>query len=480
MGLNIIDIRMSINYSKEGFTYLIASAIQNFFPFLLLPFLINILSADEYGVYSLILTLTTLLSIFFSFGISSALGRYFYEYKDNNYLEKLINTSLNFSLLIGLIFIIIIFLFSSKISTLIFGSENFINELIFCSVASFLFIILNLFTTIFRFNFKSKKYFYVCVVSSLLNFIITLILLNHGFKILAPIFGLLFSSVLGLFISFLIIESKFGFMINPSVLKKLVLFGFPTAINGLLFYLLDWSDKFIVNDLIGTDNTGIYSFGYKIGAILNVCLIIPVQLIWGPYRIKNAKSKELSRITSKVINYYIVSGLVLILFFTLLGDSILKYVFTNKEFIFSYDIFPIIMVALLIYGLQGFVDFGIYYAKKLHFYVIVGVLGLIINWSLNYYFIPKLGLIGAAYATFFTYVFTSGFFYLVSKKYFRINFSLKLLIPITTFIMILMLSVKFDFDSLVYNLIIIVIFTFISFGAIISKQDLNFLTKKFN
>lgn len=481
INLNITDIKLANNYTKDGVIYLISSIIQNFFPFLLLPFLINLLSAQDYGAYSLILTFSILIATFFNFGMNTSLGRFYFDNQEKLYKINLISSSFNFSLAFGIILTTFTWLFSDKLSFLIFGNLNYNYEITLCVFSSFLFILLNLFTTSLRFDFKAKLFLFISVVTSVLNFIISFYLLQNNFGIISPIYGLLFSSLFGLLISIYLYKDYLRLILNQPILKNLLSFGFPAAINGILFYLIDWSDKFVVNFLVGTENAGIYSFGYKIGALMNICLIMPVHLLWAPYRMKNAKSKKLSSITSKAIYYYFLAGLFFTISFMLIGDDFLKLIFTNREFAFSYDIFPIVMVGLLIFGLQGFVDFGIYYYKKLHFYVICGILGLILNISLNFWFIPIFGILGAAYSTVLTYIFTTSFFYIVSNKYFKIKLQKKILLSILLFISISLISfnIQLIIESYFYNFCLLAIYLILNFVFLIGAKEKKYILQFF-
>jgi len=89
------------------------------------------------------------------------------------------------------------------------------------------------------------------------------------------------------------------------------------------------------------------------------------------------------------------------------------------------------MLASLTFGLQNIVDFGIYFHKKLHYYIIISLIGLLFNIAMNYLLIPRFGYIAAAYVTLFTYLLTTSLIYIVSNRYYKIKIDWKrIVIPL--------------------------------------------------
>jgi O-antigen/teichoic acid export membrane protein len=109
-------------------------------------------------------------------------------------------------------------------------------------------------------------------------------------------------------------------------------------------------------------------------------------------------------------------GTILILFAILFANEILEIFFKNKAYANASTIFPIIMLSLQFYGFQGIVDYGIYLHKKVYIYIVISILGIVINIALNYFLIPKFGYIAAAFVTLITYFFTTSLTYYFSNK----------------------------------------------------------------
>jgi O-antigen/teichoic acid export membrane protein len=162
---------------------------------------------------------------------------------------------------------------------------------------------------------------------------------------------------------------------------------------------------------------GVYSLGYRLGSMINVLLIMPFGLIWAPIRMQNFKNKNYDFFVTKVISYFFLIGIFIVFVATIYNDILMKVFFKNNQYIAASKIFPIVMLALLVFGLQSILDFGIYYYKKIYYYIIISIFGIFINVGLNIIFIPKYGYLSAAYITLITYLFTTTLIFIVSNKY---------------------------------------------------------------
>jgi O-antigen/teichoic acid export membrane protein len=202
--------------------------------------------------------------------------------------------------------------------------------------------------------------------------------------------------------------------------------------------------------------------GYKIGMIIHVIMIIPFSMIWTTVRMQYAKDKDNSVFITKIISYYTIIGLLLVLMTSLYAKELLMIFSGREEFIVAYKIVPIIMISHLIYGYINIVDFGILISKKLHFFYITFLVAAVLNAILNYFFIPKFGYIAAAYITLLTYIFCSAVIYLLGRKYYLIDIEyLRVFMPFIIVILILLLFAEMKL-SLLYVIILKFLVVFVS------------------
>lgn len=404
---------------KHGIVYGITSSLQNVLSFILLPLLTTYYTPSEFGVYSIILLSGTLANAIFYFGAGSALGRFYFEVDTDTYRRQIISSSLLITFFGALILISFSFIFKAQLSTILFNRRDFEFHLFYAFVGTAFGFMLNILTLVLRYENRSMSYMVVTISGVILNFVVTYVLLvKFKLGILAPILGTMLSNTtIFIFLFFHIFNFVVG-EIQVESIKRLLNFGLQSSITGICFFLLDWVDRLIIKELLPMSDVGIYSLAYRLGSMINVFLIMPFGLIWAPLRLQNFKSNSDNNIfVTKVASYFFLIGIFFVLVATIYNDIFIDLFFKNKEYFGVSKIFPIVMLAILIYGLQSILDFGIYYHKKIYYYIIISIVGILINISLNFYFVPIYGYVSAAYITLITYLFTTSLIFISSNKY---------------------------------------------------------------
>ena len=407
---------------KHSLIYGLASSMQSLVGFLLLPLLTTYYSTELFGVYSIILLVSTLAGGVFYLGGTSALGRYYFEDDTREYRSKIVSTAIFITMAGAFLLIGIALLTGSILSNWLFHTSIYSSAIILSLVGAAAVFLFNIMTLIVRYEKKSIMFFVVSISVFLLNFSITYVLLTKlDFGILAPIYGLLVANLIGFVVLFILYRNLLT--LKPKILyfSLLLKFGLPSLVISLLFYILDWVDRLIIKDLVGLSQVGIYSLGYRLGSAINIIFVIPFALIWAPIRMEYLKQENTDEFMTKVVSYYSIVGMSIVFISILFGREVISLVFHNRDYAPAARVFPIVMLSILFYGYQNILDFGIYLHKKLHYYMVVASAGIIVNVVLNFLLIPHFGYIAAAYVTFLTYLFTSSFIHLVSIRYHRIK-----------------------------------------------------------
>jgi O-antigen/teichoic acid export membrane protein len=455
------------------------SISQNILSFLFLPILTKYLTMGDFGVYSILLMITAISSALFYFGASSALGRFYFEYRDDKVINTFFSTAFFISLIGVVCLIVLAFCLSDIISILIFNSVIYSQAIFLSLISSSVTILLNLMTLIIRYNDQIKLFSITMVLGLILNTLITYILIRfYNYGILSPLIGTLFSSFVSFLFLFLIHRNLFVFKLDWIIFKKFLTFGLPVAFSSILIYVLDYSDKYIIKEVLDLKNLAVYSLAYKIGSTINVFLVIPFSLMWAPFRMRDINDPNYSNLTGSIIYYYLLIGITIIVLSMLFGSDILK-LFFNKNYDDISNVFPIIMFAYLIYGLQNIVDIGIHLSKKTYLYFIVFLPAIILNCALNYFLIPLYGYVAAAYVTLITYVFTTSLVILFSSFYFSFSVQKLKVAFILIFLIILFGLTRFEyFEGILSKFYLFVIYITIVLLFFLNHDEKTMISKK--
>jgi O-antigen/teichoic acid export membrane protein len=462
MSLNPVSYKKKIEeLFKHSLVYGITSSLQNLLGFIMLPILTTFYTPDIFGVYSILLLLSALTSAIFYLGASSALGRFYFDEDSDLFRKKILTTSLLVSLVGAGLLDVSGIIFSKRLSIQLFQTDIYARSIELILIGTAFSFLLNLMTLFLRYEKKSFHFFLIIISGVMINFSITYVLLSrYKFGLLAPIYGLLISNGICFLILVITRLHLLTKKLEVNHFRMILNFGIQSSVAGFLFYILEWVDRLIIKDLLNLTDVGIYSLGYRLGSVMNILLIMPFTLVWGPLRMQHAKNSDADVFSGKVVSYYTLVGVMILVIAILFGEDVMKLIFVNKNYSSAATVLPIIMFSLFFYGYQSIVDFGIYLHKKIYFYFLVSFFAIFFNVVMNYWLIPKWGYMAAAYITLLTYIITSTSIYFISNIYFKIkvetqrvliallsvpflysiinflpitNFLLKLLIGVTTF-----------------------------------------------
>jgi len=422
---------------KHSVIYGLASSMQSLVGFLLLPLLTTYYSTELFGVYSIVLLVSTLAKAVFYLGGTSALGRYYFEENTIEYKRKIVSTAVLITIAGAFLLIVFALASGSMLSIWLFHTAGYTTAIVLSLAGAAMVFLFDIMTLIVRYEKRSVLFFVVSTAVFLMNFGITYMLLTKfNFGILAPIYGLLLANVMGFIFLFALYGNLLTLKLEKEHFFLLLKFGLPSLAIGLLFYILDWVDRLIIKDLLGLSEVGIYSLGYRLGSVINIIFVIPFGLIWAPIRMEYLKHENTETFMTKVVSYYSAVGMTIVLVTVLFGKEVMSMLFHNRAYAPASSVIPIVMLSFLFYGYQNILDFGIYLHKKLYYYIIIAFVGIVVNVILNFLFIPRFGYIAAAYVTLVTYLLTSSSIHFISFQYYRISLEWKRILAPFLFLML--------------------------------------------
>ena len=351
-----------------------------------------------------------------------------------------------------------------------FGANSyFIGKLHFVVLISVLRAFNSVFLNKLRADEKSFQYTIVNLVRIIFTIgLIVLLVANMSWAITGVLFAYLVSEIacLAILIPLLVSQMEFRFL-NPICVKSLK-YGFPLIFSALGIYVLNLSDRFLIKLFFNLKEVGVYDFGYKIAGILQMFLILPFSQALLPSTYKEYKRPGDTRYYSKLMTYMcfvlIWGGLALSLF----SDIIVSIMGQNK-FNGAGIFVPIIILAYVFSSMRNVAFVGIMLSEKTVYIGILTVAAGALNVILNLLFLPKYGVITAAYTTLIAFVL---FFFaskIIADKYYKITYeSLKLIklffVGIGLYALSGFIKTNFVIADVLIKIILIIVFPVIMHG----------------
>jgi O-antigen/teichoic acid export membrane protein len=287
-----------------------------------------------------------------------------------------------------------------------------------------------------RLEKKAKKFAAIRIANIVINLALNIILiLVYKLGVEAIFISNLAASLFSLIVLLPEIIKNYVPVINKVLLKKLLKFGIPYLPGSLAAMMVQMIDVPIMRELTNDSTVGIYRANYKLG-IFMMLFVSMFQFAWQPFFLENAKEKNAKEIFSKVLTLFLFAGGIIWLLLTLFIEDIAQIEILNgrtllgTEYLEGLIIVPLVLLGYLFYGLYINFTAGIYIEEKTNYFPIVTGTGAVINIGVNLLLIPIYGMIGAAVATLVSYLIMASGLYIVSQKFYPIEYEIKKVVVI--------------------------------------------------
>lgn len=393
---------------KAAFWFTVCSFLQRGVSMITTPIFTRLLSTEEYGLYSTYLSWETVLLMVVSLSLYKAIMNLYIKYEDQ---EKVLSAVCGLELTLSLIWLLIGLIFREKIAELLGISST----LVCCLFIYFMF------QAVFQCWSLYKRYIY-----DYRTLVIVTLILTVGSTFLG-VFAVAFISPTAesRVISSVIILALIGSCLYITVFYKGKTFfdkniwsfslGFciPLMPHYLSEFVLQSSDKIMINYLCGPSDVAIYSIAYSAGSLITL-VTNSINSTFAPYQYQKIKSGEYSLLSKRANEVLAFVGVMLAGIMIFSREIVL--VFGGMKYIESVGvIIPICIGVFFNYVFQLFARVQEYYERKL-MVVIPSILCAVLNLILNYIFINLCGYQAAACTTFFCYALFCLVHYFFYKK----------------------------------------------------------------
>ncbi len=459
------------NLGKQTLIYGLGHIMARLVTFLLLPLYTHTFTQEEYGAISLAYAFMGFAIILYRYGMDTALMKFSIQSKgeeQRQYISVIIITQF----ITSIIFSLILYLLRYDIAEFVLGL-NKPDWMLSLIIILFLDAFWNLPMLILRSEEKAVTF----ISFSLVNVTITMALniyfvvhLNEGVDgvLKANIIASGLVSLLSLPILFRITKIKF---FKKKILLKVLYFSLPFLPAGIFTMIMELSDRYIIEWLLGTSEVGLYSAGKKMG-MLGLTAVMGFNMGWTPFFLKRGKNKNAKK-EFKIITTIFLGVMGYICFLVslwipeLMKFSIFGSTLIGVEF---WDCEPIVSLILL-----GYFFFGTYviqlpgvYIKEITgwipFFRIIGAGVLVLSSIIT---IPIFGIYGAAIAVVIAFFSMSLSIYLKVQTVYSISYNWRGII----FPILVLLLVQIRFDVVLYKLLFSLFFPLVWFLFATDRQE---------
>jgi O-antigen/teichoic acid export membrane protein len=438
--------------AKGSLIYGIGGMLQRFMGLLLLPFFTRALTPQDYGVVALVSLVGVAMSGLFTLGTGNSMGVLYYRELDITKRPTIIWTNVLLLTVNGVFWYSLVFLSAPMLSALMFQSDRYADLIRLALLGSVFSTIADPWLAYLRMEEKARRYVVITLISSLLSIGLSIwFVLVQGIGVKGVILAGTLAQGIMLGINWLMIGQKLPFQIDSGLFRPLVRIGFPSIFGLFAFLLIDYADRQMIERIVSLDALGIYSVGYSFGMVMSIAMGA-FATAWPPFFMSYLNKPDEARVVfSRVLTYYSISfGILVILFFAAAKPIVL--LMTAPAFHEAHLVVGLVAAGIMLKGCYLIMLPGIYFAEKLYMQSAVEWVAAIANIGLNLWLIPLFGIVGAALATFISYLTLPIFAWLVARHYLKIDYKWKRLVKILLAVLSASAFLYFLSDHLIVSL----------------------------
>lgn len=381
--------------------------------FFLVPLYTYALTATEYGVVDLIVTVGTVAVPVLTLNISEAVMRFALDKDADKKKITQIGTGI---LIIGML-----------LGLLIFPICHSFNKISQYSEFVYFYVVALAMSQLYLCDLRGKELLVYYSIGNVLNTffiaalnILFLVVLKEGIEgylkayIIANTLTAIYAIVVGKG------YKSFNFSeIDKGLLARMAKYSIVLIPNSFMWWIMNSSDRIMVSSMISVAANGIYAVSYKLPTLVSTLTTIFNQA-WSYSAIREEGTADESEYNNKI--FKVLIGIVM-----LTGIGILTFakpflsVYVSKEYYIAWKYMPFLTVGCVYLTMASFMATSYTVHKDSFGYLFSGMFGAIFNIVMNFILIPLIGVYGAAIATCISYILVFVFRLFHTRKYIKYN-----------------------------------------------------------
>lgn len=395
---------------RIGAWYVVGNFLARGLNFIALPFYAHLLLPDDFGRIAVYNSWVGLLTILAGINLYAVVDRGILEFSGDR--QRYVSSTLALAFLVYMLLSALAIILPGYATDLFSFAPLVILQLLFQGFSTH---VVNFYTTELRLDYQAKR---ITLINLPLNALIValsipfIIYLPEN-KYLGRIWGGSIAYALFAVPIFIFLLRRGRSLFVPKYWRFALSLALPLLPHSLSGILLSQIDRIILQDLVGATATGLYSFAFQIGSILQV-IWVSTNATWLPWFLRRMQAEDYRSI-QRYSGIYI-AGFTVVACGLMLASPELAAMFGPKEYQAGSDIIPLVcggFFFLFLYSLPANVEF---YKKKMAYISLGTAFAALCNISLNYALIPKYGIHGSAIATVCSYAALFLYHYLVARR----------------------------------------------------------------
>lgn len=417
--------------------------------FFMIPFYTHYLAPTDYGTLELLDLSLTLIALVLTTWMHASIIRYYHDCDDPGARNQAVSTMLIFSFFIGVAVGGSGIYYSRFLSTLILKNPGLHLYISLLSLS----LLVSSVNVVCMSYLRARQRSTVVVGAGLVAMVLSLSLNIYFIAIQhSGVVGVLYSSLISNTLVTVVLAvktiRKVSLHFSCKQLTRMVAFGLPLVATSAAAFAINFSDRFFLRHYATISTVGIYALGYKFGFMISLLVVQPFDMIWQARLYEIARQNNSRTLFPQVFEYYCFALVIAALGLSIVIKEVVTVV-SAPSFHEAYKVVPVVALAYIFQGMNRFFLTGVYIAKKTMYLGAVGLVSGAMNIALNVLLIPRYGMLGAAWATVFSFILMAILAWLVSQSVYNIRYVFSRVATLISLAILLYIGTSFvSFPSL--------------------------------
>jgi len=388
---------------RHSAIYGIGGLVSRILATLLLPLYTSYLSTVAFGRVEIVTAATAVLAIVLQMGISSAFFRFYFDTKVAAERLTVVRTSFWFTMTMATVGLVFGLVFANQIGhwiglghdpTLVrAGAVGLWAQTNYAQL-----------TNLFRAEERSTAYA-IASVSNVLITVAAMVLFVAVFHWGAV--GLVVGNFTGTLLVYVALVAyrteQLGLEFDRALFRKMQHFGMPLVPSALALWAINFIDREFVVWYKGQSEVGVYSAAVKIASVITF-VMIAFRTAWPAFAYSIEDDREARRTYAFVLTYLLAFASWAALALGGLAPWWTRLLTSKPGYIRAENGVALLAFAFAIYAGYTVLAIGSGRARKTQLNWVVTGIGAVANVGLNFWLIPRWGMVGASISTLAAYV----------------------------------------------------------------------------
>ena len=387
---------------RHSAIYGLGGLVSRILATVLLPLYTHYLPPNAYGRVEIVTAATAVLAIVLQLGISSAFFRFYFDAKADAEKLTVIRTSFWFTMMMSTVGLVLGVVFAGAVGHAI-GLGHDPSLVRAGAVGLWAQTNYNQLTALFRVEERSVAY----AIASVANVLITVAAMVLSVAVFHwGAVGLVVGNFTGTLIVYVALvlyrTEQLGLEFDRTLFRKMQKFGMPLVPSAIALWAINFIDREFIVWYNGKAEVGVYSAAIKIASVVTFAMIA-FRTAWPAFAYSIEDDGEARRTYSFVLTYLLAAASWLALALGALAPWWVELL-TNSRYQRAQNGVALLAFAGAVYAGYTVLAIGSGRARRTQLNWVVTGVGAAVNVGLNFWLIPRWGMVGAAISTAAAYV----------------------------------------------------------------------------